>query len=818
MKIVLRLLLLMVLLSPGVHLLAQQATPDIQQRINSITTKLEELSRTVREDEHDDAALLRLRGQLDPLSSANQDILNELQPQLDAARQQLEQVGPKPAAGETPDAAKARADLQKTVDDLDAPVRRARVIAVRIAQVSGEITNARRDLLLGEIFKVGSSALNPALWYEAIRAQPRVWQSSTFVVSDWANRIQQRLTGARLLRFLAAIIVLAAAYILLRKLSRRVLSRRSREGEFDMLDRTLTAIWTALVIAILPIAAALAFVQLLRAFDLVTPFVEPLLTPFVEAVRIVSVSVGLARGVLAPGHSQWRLLSMQDAVARKLNTLAVNFSIVVAALNLVEAFNGVITAPLEVSVAWRALLTSVAAGLLAYSLFGAARIGKQLDAELGPRVDNKRDWYAIWRVLVWMAIATVFLANAFGYVNFANFMINQIMWVTFLLVAGFILRTLAHEIIAKMMRPESAFANAASTAIGVPSSALRQVSILLSGIATLLIYFAGILLILAPWGVESYSVLDTLQAAFYGFSFGAINFSLAGVVIAFILFLAGFLATRAFQRWLEANYLPSTALDAGLQNSITTSAGYVGVIAAIILPFAYLGFNFEKLAIVAGALSLGIGFGLQSIVSNFVSGLILLWERAIKVGDWVVVGPDQGIVKRINVRSTEIETFERQTVIVPNSNLISGVVKNWVRTDRSGRISVEVGVDYHSDPNQVRDILLACAKDHPEIAELPEPIVLFTAFGDSALNFELRCFVHDVDKLGATRSDLRFEIFKRFQAADISIPYPQSDINLRNLDQLVELIAQRLGGGTGISPSAASGPTSVPGIPPSSGR
>lgn len=818
MKIVLRLLLLVCLLAPGVHLLAQQNTPDIQQRINALATKLEDISRTVREDEHDDAALLRLRGELDPVSSANQDILNELQPQLDAARQQLEQVGPKPAAGEPAEAAKARAELQKTVDDLDAPVRRARVIAVRITQVSGEITNARRDLLLGEIFKVGSSALNPSLWYEAVRAQPRIWQSSSFVISDWAARIQQRLYGARLLRFLGAMALLVAAYAILHKLSRRVLARRARQGEFDMLDRTLAAIWTALVIAILPIGAALAFVQLLKSFDLVTSFVQPLLGPFVEAVRIISISVGLARGVFSPGHSQWRLLSMQDAVARRLNTLAVNFAIIVAALNLIEAFNGVITAPLEVSVAWRALLTSTAAGLLAYSLFGAARLSRQLDAELGPRIDGKRDWYVIWRVLVWIAIAGVFLANAFGYINFANFIINQIMWVTFVLVTGFILRTLAHELIARFMRPESAFANAASTAIGVRSSALKQVSILLSGLATLLLYFAGILLILAPWGVESYSVIDTAQAAFYGFSFGAINFSLAGVAAAFVLFLVGFLATRAFQGWLESSYLPSTALDAGLQNSITTSAGYVGIIAAIILPFAYLGFNFEKLAIVAGALSLGIGFGLQSIVSNFVSGLILLWERAIKVGDWVVVGADQGIVKRINVRSTEIETFERQTVIVPNSNLISGVVKNWVRSDRSGRISVEVGVDYHSDPNAVRDILLECAKDHPDVAELPPPMVFFTAFGDSALNFELRCFVNDVDKLGLTRSDLRFEIFKRFKAAGISIPYPQSDINLRNLDQLVEVISQRMAGGTGSSASAASGPTIVPGIPPSSGR
>lgn len=825
MRILLRALVIFALLAPMTPMLTMVAQPqaqtgasDIQQRISALTTRLDEISKSVREDELDDVGLLRLRGQLDPVTATNQAILNELLPQLEAARKQLEQIGPKPEGEEPADAAKAREELQKAFDDIDALVRRSRVIAVRISQISGEITNARRTLLLGEIFKVGSSALNPAVWRDAALAQPRVWQTASFVLSDWTSRIQQRLSGARLWRFIGVIVALLASFLVLRRLSQRMIAQLARRGDIGALEKTMFAVWTALTIALLPIAAAWALIQIFKGFDLLTAFVEPLAAAFLEAVRIIALSVGMARALFAPGRSELRLLPMHDAVARRLNRLAVNFSLIFAMLVMIEAFNGVVTAPLDVSVAWRALLTTVAACLLAYSLFGASRLAGQLDAEFGPTVDARLYWYAIWRVVVWIAIFAILLANLLGYINFAHFIANQILWVTFVLVAGFTLRTMAHEAVARLMRPEAAFATAASTALGINAAALKQVSILLSGLSTLLIYFAAILLILAPWGVESYNVFDAAQAAFYGFSFGAINFSLAGVVIAFVLFIAGFLVTRAFQRWLEGSFLPSTGLDAGLQNSITTSAGYVGAIAAIILPFAYLGFNFEKLAIVAGALSLGIGFGLQSIVNNFVSGLILLWERAIKVGDWVVVGSDQGIVKRINVRSTEIETFERQTIIVPNSNLITGVVKNWVRGDRSGRITVEVGVDYRSDPNHVRDILLACARSHEFVAAAPEPNVLFTAFGESALNFELRCFVVDVDQLGKTRSDLRFEIFRRFKEAGINIPYPQSDINVRNLDRLVEAIGRQDGKSVTPTPSAGAGPTSVQETPPSSGR
>lgn len=772
MTFVLRTALLLAIFTGGFFAQAQQSAQDIQPRIAAISSKLEAISKSVREEDLDDGALLQLRGQLEPLSTANQAILNELQPQLDAARQQLEQAGPKPEAGASAEAVKARAELQKAVDDVDAQVRRVRVVGVRITQVAAEITNARRDLLLGEIFKGTSSALNPMLWYNGVRSLPRVGQTGAFFAGEWGARFQTRLHGARLVRFLVAVTLLIAGYILLRRLAFRYAARKPRATTPPLLERALAAIGVAIVIAALPVAAAYGFVEALKFFDLVPAYSEPLIAAFLEAVRMVSISVGLARGLLSPGHPEWSLLNLPDAVARRYNALAVNFVAVLAGLRVVEAINGIVAAPLDVSVAFRALFTLAAAGLLVQALFSAGRIAQRVEAELGPRIDQSRDWFALWRIAIWGGIISVFGANVLGYVNFANFLATQIMWVTFILATGFLIYTVANETIAYFMQPEASFARATANTLGIRATSLRQVSILLSGVVTLLIYLVAILLILAPWGVESDSVFDTLQAAFFGFSFGAINFSLSAIAIAIILFAMGLIATRAFQRWLDGNYLPSTELDSGLRNSITTSAGYVGIIAAIALPFAYLGFNFDKLAIVAGALSVGIGFGLQSVVSNFVSGLILLWERAVKVGDWVIVGSDQGIVKRINVRSTEIETFERQTVIVPNSNLISGVVKNWVRVDRKGRFNLEIRVEYNSDPADVRDILLDCARKHANVLASPAPSVLFTEFANTSLNFDLRCFVDDVDNMGKARSDLRFEVFRRFREAGIIIAQP----------------------------------------------
>jgi len=202
------------------------------------------------------------------------------------------------------------------------------------------------------------------------------------------------------------------------------------------------------------------------------------------------------------------------------------------------------------------------------------------------------------------------------------------------------------------------------------------------------------------------------------------------------------------------------------------------VIAVAGLALAEAGIDLQKIALIAGALSVGIGFGLQSVVSNFVSGLILLAERPIRVGDSIVVKGEEGWVRRIRVRATEIETFERASVIIPNSELITGVVKNWTHANTMGRIILKIGVDYASDPEQVRDLLLACANEHPQVVDVPPPRALLLNFGDNALEFELRCVVKDFDWSLVVKSDLYFAILRRLRAAGIRIPAPQREVRV----------------------------------------
>jgi potassium-dependent mechanosensitive channel len=308
--------------------------------------------------------------------------------------------------------------------------------------------------------------------------------------------------------------------------------------------------------------------------------------------------------------------------------------------------------------------------------------------------------------------------------------------------------------------------------VGLRRNVLAQIVVVLQGAARLAVLVVAIAAVLGPWGVQSQDMFGALRAAYFGFSVGGVTLSLSSMIAALAVFAVVLFITRMIQDWLGARLLPQTRLDAGVRNSVRTIFGYAGAIVAVLLAGGQIGLDVQKLALIAGGLSVGIGFGLQTIANNFVSGLILLWERGIRVGDWVVVGGEQGFVRAINARATEIETFDRGTLIVPNSNLVSGVVKNWVRNDRVGRIIVAVNVAYESNIEQARDMLIAAAKAQDQVLAIPAPTVLFAEFSDWALKFNLICFVDDIELAERTRSDINFDVLRRMREAGLRIPYP----------------------------------------------
>jgi potassium-dependent mechanosensitive channel len=424
-------------------------------------------------------------------------------------------------------------------------------------------------------------------------------------------------------------------------------------------------------------------------------------------------------------------------------------------------------ASLNIAVAARALGATLIALTTAHAL---RRLGSPSAA--GVRT-ARLDAATPARTLGWAVALVVFAAAASGYIAFANFLANQALFLSILASLLYLIDVIVRDGSDRLLEPDSAVGARLLGMVGLRHNVLAQIVVVVQGVVRLMIAVVAAAAVLEPWGVQSQDWLSSLRAAYFGFAVGGVTLSLSSMLAAAAVFAVAVFVTRLVQGWLNSRLLPHTQFDAGVSNSIITIVGYVGVIVAVLLGGAQVGLDTEKLAIIAGGLSVGIGFGLQSIALNFVSGLILLWERGVRIGDWVMVGADQGFVRRINARSTEIETFDRATLIVPNSNLVTGVVKNWVHTDRVGRILVALNVAYESDVEEVRQILIDAAKAQDLVAKIPVPTVLFAEFGEWALKFNLVCFVDDVETVGRVQSELNFDILRRMREANIRIPYPQ---------------------------------------------
>jgi small-conductance mechanosensitive channel len=266
------------------------------------------------------------------------------------------------------------------------------------------------------------------------------------------------------------------------------------------------------------------------------------------------------------------------------------------------------------------------------------------------------------------------------------------------------------------------------------------------------------------------------------FHLGNVAVTPALLVKTLIFFVLLTLFTRFTRKFLRREILDHTALDEGQKYAIERTTGYLVFFAGVFVGLQSIGLNLSSLAFLGGAIGVGVGFGLQNIASNFASGLILLFERPIKVGDRIEVGSLNGDVIRIGSRSTWVRTNDNLIIIVPNAEFTSGHVTNWTANDRSVRFSFPVGVSYSSDPEKVRAVLLDVAHKHPDVLDDPPPSVVLSDFGDNSVDFRLLVWtITQVQTPNLLKSDLYFEIFRRFKEEGIEIPFPQRDVYIKSL-------------------------------------
>ncbi len=508
-----------------------------------------------------------------------------------------------------------------------------------------------------------------------------------------------------------------------------------------------------------------AGLALLRSQGLAFGLFGALVTGAVHAGSNVLLYLGLVDLVITPSRPAWRLYPLVPAGARRVRRrVRLLAGLLFFSLWLQYGFSDQNLLGHELE----SLILSAVGLVLVGVMFGLT------DPQLWHRDEPADDkpisalgLFMLWvlRVLIIVGAAAILL----GFQPFARFVLAGALQSYALLFAYNAVRHMGREAIgtlAASRRPSMVWLR---RSLGFTED-MRVARLWFGWLLDCMLFLGAAISFLLFWGVPGPIIFDRLRELLFGFSVGDIKLSLIDVIAAICVVVLLVLITNAVKRWLQETVMPQTRLDLGVQNSITAGTGYVGYVLAAIIGFSALGLNLSSVAIIAGALSVGIGFGLQNIVNNFVSGLILLIERPIKVGDWVVVGTTEGIVRSISVRATEVETFRRASLIIPNSEFISKQVMNWTHRSKQGRADVRLTVAYGSDVDRVRDLLLQIYRDHPDIVAYPAPSVLFEDFGAQALVFSARGFVDDVDRRSIIESELRFTIYKAFAAAGIEMP------------------------------------------------
>jgi len=386
-----------------------------------------------------------------------------------------------------------------------------------------------------------------------------------------------------------------------------------------------------------------------------------------------------------------------------------------------------------------------------------------------------------FKYLVPIAGALSFIILSFGYYNFFHIVVHSVTVSYFIIYGGFLLHKLFTDLLDSFDEGRYHWQKNLKHTLDVKTDDIMPGVIWLRIIQVVVLLAIITTFLLNEWEISSTSTQDIFSYISEGFVIGKISI-VPMQIFQSLLFIALSMSILMWaKKQFELRVLSKSRMDVGARDALGSILMYSLGFLLILIAVSIAGVNFSNIAIVAGALSVGIGFGLQAIVNNFVSGLILLLERPIQKGDWVVVDKTEGYVKRISVRSTLIETFDKADVIVPNSDLITHVVKNWTLKDSRGRVCINVGISYDSDVDKAREILMDIAKNRPETIsgyDVPVPQVLLIEFGNSSVDLQLRFFVAHINSNLSISSEVRFEILRRFKEENIEIPFPQRVLHI----------------------------------------
>lgn len=706
---------------------------------------------------------------------------------LQTVRTQMDALGPTPEDGveEVPEIAQRREELRKQIAELEAPALAAEEALTRANGLIGEIDIVVRERQAEALLELYPTPTNPAIWPDAAAV---VWGEVSTLVNEtkkgWGNVQPPYAWRANLplivgLTFFALLTLSRTQRWITRLQDKIENAFQTRRG------RNASAICLSTLRVILPVAGLYALVTALRLTGFVGPSSRELLVLLPIMGTYMFSGLWLAASTFPERDLVFNPLQLNDGSRREGRLLTVVLGIVVGLEYVRQSW-------LVPRITTDEVLSVVSAPLLLISALALWRLGtllqktgeSEIDSEGEEETENEEvseeedeDGQApqiFTRLMRLMGFGTRLLAvlavalTLIGYIPGAlalTFPLILSLALVFVLLVLILLETDLYDVVTR--RPPDAG----------PS--------LFTSLVALGLVFVSVPAFALIWGVRVEELVEIWVLFRDGFSLGETRIRPTNFIWFLVIFFVGFFLTKALQGVVSSSVLPKTKMDRGSQKALLSGLRYVGVFLSAVLAFSLAGIDLSSLAIVLGALSVGIGFGLQNIVSNFISGIILLIERPISEGDWIEVGGVMGTVRSVSVRSTTIETFDRTAVIVPNADLVSGSVTNWTRYNKTGRLILKVGVAYGTDTRKVVALLEEVGNSVGDVSKFPtRPQGLFRGFGESALNFELRVILRDVNTMMSTETEINHKIAEVFAREKIEVPFVQRDLWIRNPEAL----------------------------------
>lgn len=728
---------------------------------NRLAQRAEEALETERAS---DAAFEDLRGQIAQWRSRFLEAQNQNESRIRTIQSQIDALGPAPAEGatESEEVASRRAELNSQLAQLRAPIVAAEEAYSRADGIIGEIDALIRERQTDKLFEVGPLPILPENWATAWDELVEAWRTTATEVTDsWSSDIRQ----VEIRSNLPLVLLLTAVGLVLLFRGRTW----ARSAGFWLRNNTRRggAVFSFLVSVgqiALPLIGLLALTEAVFATGI--PGVRlTMLLDKLPAWGAVILGLRWLADRLFSQHDGDRMLPMPRTQRREARVYASTLAIFLVLRDAVEQFSGVERFTPETQAVLHFPLI-VATALIMFR-FGQLMIRHiRFDTENTERAMRARVVAFFGRIVIVISVVVPVLA-ATGYGTAATRMIFPSISTLALLGLIVVLQRFTNDLYRFLMHQSD-------------DDADSLVTVLIGFMLAL----AAVPFLALIWGARVADLTELWTRIGEGFAIGESRISPMDFLVLLLVFIVGYLATRLFQGALKNSILPKTNIDAGGQNAVVSGVGYIGIFVAAIVAITSAGLDLSSLAIVAGALSVGIGFGLQNIVSNFVSGIILLIERPIAEGDWIEVGGIHGTVKRISVRSTRLETFDRYDVIIPNADFVSGQVSNYTRGNSIGRIVIPVGVAYGSDTRKVERLLLNVARHHDQVLMNPEPAVDFIGFGADSLDFQIRAVLYDIGNGMSVRTEMRHQIIESFTKEGIEVPFAQRDVWLRNPEAL----------------------------------